>query len=794
MLDDAYPKVVSGPPKPSIIREPAVFSMPPGTERYVVEGGGAIVLRIEPGDRVEIINTEGGQISEIVACGSDGRCDPAILGLKGHGVPHGLMALLAGSDQSLRALRLGIEARGISLSDCLAVHAFDGASPANDRVEYTALREGSVIIAAPSSNPMGVMDFEMQDTVTPLSVFVRRAVVKQVKGFELPDPLADPLADIRIHTQTADTYFVKAGDYIQIIDVDGRQCTDFQCFDARKLDRGIEHALDVTTTRTLMEHAYPMPGLHAKYYDQDMVPLLEVIQDTCGRHDAFALACAAKYYDDIGYPGHINCSENFNAALAPHGVTPRAGWMAINFFFNTALDEHGVMYSDEPWSRPGDYVLLRALTDLVCVSSACPDDTSPANGWNPTDIHVRTYSGKETFQRSVAYRPTPNSEPKMTKQTGFHDRFDQFTDNFVEYNGYWLANCMSTNGPIQEYHACREKAVVLDLSPLRKFEITGPDAEALCQYIFTRNMKTLPVGGVVYSAMCYEHGGMIDDGTVFRLGKDNFRWIGGSDYGGEWIREQADKLGLKVLIRSSTDMQHNIAVQGPESRDILRKFIWTAPHHPNFDDLAWFRFSPARIGDHDGVPIVVSRTGYTGELGYEIFCHPKHANAVFDAVWTAGEAHGIAPMGLEALDMVRIEAGLIFAGYDFSDQTDPFEAGIGFTCPLKSKTDDFIGRDALIRRKEHPMRKLVGLDIGSSVDVAHGDCVHVGRAQIGEVCSSMRSPLLGRNIAMARIDVAHAAPGTELEIGKLDGHQKRLPATVRADLAAYDPTKSKPRS
>ena len=294
--------------------------------------------------------------------------------------------------------------------------------------------------------------------------------------------------------------------------------------------------------------------------------------------------------------------------------------------------------------------------------------------------------------------------------------------------------------------------------------------------------------------MCYEHGGMIDDGTVFRLSKDNFRWIGGSDYGGEWIREQADKLGLKVLVRSSTDMQHNIAVQGPESREILRKFVWTAPHQPNFDDLAWFRFTPARIGDHDGIPIVVSRTGYTGELGYEIFCHPKHATEVFHAVWEAGEGHGLAPMGLEALDMVRIEAGLIFAGYDFSDQTDPFEAGIGFTCPLKSKTDDFIGRDALIRRKEHPMRKLVGLDIGSNVDVAHGDCVHIGRAQVGEICSSMRSPLLGRNIAMARVDVAHAAEGTELEVGKLDGHQKRLPATVRKDLAAYDPGKTKPRS
>lgn len=114
-----------------------------------------------------------------------------------------------------------------------------------------------------------------------------------------------------------------------------------------------------------MDHAYPMPGLHAKYYDQDMVPLVKVLQDTCGRHDAFALACSAKYYDDIGYPGHINCSENFNAALAGFGVGARPGWMAINFFFNMRIDDHGVMCADEPWSRPRDYVLLRALTDIV---------------------------------------------------------------------------------------------------------------------------------------------------------------------------------------------------------------------------------------------------------------------------------------------------------------------------------------------------------------------------------------------------------------------------------------------
>ncbi|WP_299288659.1 aminomethyltransferase family protein [uncultured Tateyamaria sp.] len=789
MLDSPYPNVRPGPPRPSRIVEPAQFSMPRGTERYVVQGGGAVLVPVEAGDQVTIINDEGGQVCEVIGADAQGRADQGLLDQPADAPADGLRALLDGDDRSLRGLRMGLEARKVDIAAALAVRLFDGATRAGAEQAMRVVRDGALIIAAPG----GAMDFEAQNTVTPLTVMIKRATIKSHVKFELPDPLADPVADIRVHTQTAEAFFVKAGDYIQIIDVDGRQCTDFECFSARKLDKGIEHALDVTTTRTLMGHAYPMPGLHAKYYDQEMLPLVEVVQDTCGRHDAFALACSAKYYDDIGYPGHLNCSENFNTALSKFNVTGRPGWMAINFFFNTYLDEHGAMYSDEPWSRPGDYVLLRALTDIVCVSSACPDDTTAANGWNPTDIHVRTYSGRETFQRSVAYRPTPDADPKMTKQTAFHDSFAKHTRNFVEYNGYWLANCFAEAGPIEEYWACRQKAAIMDLSPLRKFEITGPDAEALCQYVFTRNMKTLAVGGVVYTAMCYEHGGMIDDGTVFRLGKDNFRWIGGNDYGGDWLREQADKLGLKVLVRSSTDQLHNVAVQGPESRDLLRKIVWTAPHNPEFDQLGWFRFTPARLMNESGTPFVISRTGYTGELGYEVMCHPKDAPEIFDAIWAAGQDHGLRPMGLEALDMVRIEAGLIFAGYDFSDQTDPFEAGIGFTVPLKSKPDDFIGRDALIRRKEHPSRKLVGLDIDSNVQVDHGDCIHIGRAQIGEVTSSMRSPLLDKNIALARIDVAHADIGTQVEIGKLDGHQKRLPAEI-VPFAHYDPKKERPRS
>ncbi|MDB4017249.1 aminomethyltransferase family protein [Amylibacter sp.] len=784
-----YPEVLSGPPQPSAILQPSVFSMPAGMERYVIEGSGAILLPVFAGDTFTIINDEGGQVCEILAADKKGKIDLSILNETPNNDARGLKQLLDTNNQSLIGLRLGMETRNIDLVSAKGLSIFGNSSKAKSEAKFDVKRDAVIIISAPGNS----MDLEKQNTTTSLTVNLNRSSIKTIEKFALPDPLSDPVLDLRIKSQTADSYFVKAGDYIQVIDVDGRQCTDFQCFSARKLDKGIEHALDVTTTRSIQGHNYPMPGLHGKYYDQDFLPLLEVVQDTCGRHDAFALACASKYYDDIGYPGHINCSDNFNMALNKHGVKDRAGWMAINFFFNTGIDDHGVMYSDEPWSRPGDYVLLRALTDLVCVSSACPDDTSPANGWNPTDIHIRTYDGKEKFQRAVATRVTPNSEPKMTKQTGFHDSFSKHTRNFIEYNGYWLANCFAAAGPVDEYMACRNECVVLDLSPLRKFEITGPDSEALCQYIFTRNMKTLGDGHVVYTAMCYEHGGMIDDGTVFRLGRDNFRWIGGSDYGGEWMREQAEKLGLNVLIRSSTDMQHNIAVQGPNSRDLMKNIIWTAPHQPQLEDLAWFRFTPARIGDEHGVPIVVSRTGYTGELGYEIFCHPKHCTEVFDAVWKEGQKYGIKPMGLEALDMVRIEAGLIFADYDFSDQTDPFEAGIGFTVPLKSKLDDFIGRDALIRRKETPSRKLVGLDINAAVCVDHGDPIFIGRAQVGEITSSMRSPILKKNIALARIDVTHTDLGTELEIGKLDGHQKRLGAKI-VPFAHYDPKKERPRS
>jgi aminomethyltransferase len=768
---------------------PGMNTLPADTERHTVRAGGITALELHPGDEIQLVNPEGMQLGEITAFNQQGKSDMQYLGTTANAKAEGFKHILSGKDASATKMERTLRFRNISLKDAESTVIFSKNSPAGDSVKFIANEAVTCVVAAPGE-PMMV---DQHDTITDLTVFIfRQPSADGEKLIQLPDPLADPLQDMRIDSRTAFAYEVKAGQYIQIIDVDGRQCSDFQCFDISALDKGLERCIDVTSTRHVVGRSYPAPGLLGKFYTRDFEPMVELVRDTCGRHDSFGTACTAKYYDDLGYPGHVNCSENFNHALQPYGVRPRPGWMAINLFFNTNIDDTNQMDFDEPWSRPGDYVLMRALKDMICVSSACPCDIDPANGWNPTDIHMRVYSGKNSFNKAVANRMTTDAEKQLTKETGFHSQTQKHTRNFTEYEGYWLANSYTKHGAIGEYWACREGAAIIDLSALRKYEVTGPDAELLMQTCVTRNIRKLAVGQVVYTAMCYENGGMIDDGTVFRLGQDNFRWIGGSDESGIWLREQAEKLGLQVWVRNSTDQLHNLQIQGPDSREILKDVIWTRPDQASVEELEWFRFSIGRIGGELGIPIIVSRTGYTGELGYEVFCHPRDGEAVWKAIWEAGSPYSMTPLGLEALDMLRVEAGLIFAGYEFSDQTDPFEAGIPFTVPLKSKEDDFIGKAALVKRKENPQRVLVGLEMAGDEMATTGDCVNIGRNQIGEITSAVRSPILRKNFALCRMAVEYSDIGTSVEIGKLDGKQKRLPAKV-VPFPFYDPTKSRVR-
>ncbi len=766
---------------------PGLPILPHGVERHPVPGGGSRAVPIYRGDQISVLDKDGLQPGELVFFAPDRTSDAAMLGAKGSGRPEATIATLAnGSPSGAKVLKaLATSGFNIETGDAVSVLG-DGTRP-GDTETLTAECDGLLICAAPGT----AMSPESQDAPTDLILYIRRSdpgLAKDALG--APDPLADPLADFNIQPGNATAYEVKKGEFIQIVDVKGRECSDFQAFSLRSLDKGLEREIDPTTTRSLMGSLYPSPGILSKYWTVDHEPLVEIVRDTCGRHDTFGLACTARYYEDLGYPGHINCSDNMNVDLARFDIRPRGGWPAINFFFNTMLDDTNAIGMDDPWSRPGDYVLLRALSDLVCVSTACPCDIDPANGWNPTDIQVRTYKATEDFMPSTGYRKSAEADLEETKKTAFHDCFARHTRDFVEYNGYWLPNSFPQHGSIEEYWAVREKAAIMDLSPLRKYEVTGPDAEELMQLCVTRNVKKISVGQVSYTAMCYDHGGMIDDGTIYRLGDNNFRWIGGNDTSGLWLKEQALKRDLNAWVRPSTDQLHNIAVQGRHSREILSKVFWTPPTQPTIDELPWFRLTIARVGDYSGAAVVISRTGYSGELGYEIFCHPKDATVVFDAVWDAGQAFDLTPLGLAALDMMRIEAGLIFAGSEFDDTTDPWEAGIGFTVPLKSKVDDFIGRSALEERKAHPHRKLVGFDIEGGVVPSPGDCIRLGKAQVGEITSAMKSPVLGKVIALGRVAMTHSELGTELEIGQLDGQQKRLKAKV-VPFPHFDPGKER---
>lgn len=377
------------------------------------------------------------------------------------------------------------------------------------------------------------------------------------------------------------------------------------------------------------------------------------------------------------------------------------------------------------------------------------------------------------------------------RQTAFKSRIASMAATFDEYAGYEFAYRYGDD-ILAEYWACRRRAAVIDLTPLRKVEVSGRGAEALLQAVVTRDLSRLSDGHIVYTALCDDEGNVIDDGTVFRFGPDRFRWVGYTDEDEDWFRTHADRLGLEVSLENSTDRIHNIAVQGPRSRDLVTGLIEPAHGRPQVTDLAWFRFTEGNLGGADGPAVLLSRTGYSGELGYELWCHPDDGPTVWDAVFEAGKPLGVGPLGLDALDPLRIEAGLIFKGYEYEGEEDPFEAGIGFVVS-NTKSDDFVGKAALARRRKDPSQVFVGLEVDDADPLVHGDHVVTGDGVVGVVTSGALSPVLERNLAFARVGVAHGGLGARLEVERAGAGPGRVPATV-VRVPFYDPDKTRPRS
>ncbi|MEM1361815.1 MAG: DUF1989 domain-containing protein [Pseudomonadota bacterium] len=606
-----------------------------------------------------------------------------------------------------------------------------------------------------------------------------------------PRPLGHILEEFTVKRGTAQSYPLKAGQSVQIIDLEGQQCSDFQALSAAALDRGIEETIDSTATRSLTRRAYPQPGLFDKFYGPEMTPMLRLVQDTCGAHDTFGLACTSRGYEERGFPGHLNCSDNISRALEPYGIQGRAAWPAINFFWSTWIDQHHQMNSEESRSRPGDYVVMEALQDLICVSTACPDDIDPINGWNPTDIHVRIYGPETDIHRAIAYRPKVDAPMQLSTESAFHPRLEKLTTQFAPARNLWAAVSFPSVGTLGEYRACREAVTVQDMSGLRKYDIIGPDATKLLQQVVSRDVIKLAEWRGTYALICDETGSVVDDGTLFHLGAHLYRWCCGSEESLRILHATADTMGLQVRISDQSETLVNLAVQGPKSRDLLRRIVFTQPHVPSLEAMKWFGVTVARLGDRNGAPFMLSRSGYTGELGYEVFCARDDALAIWDALFDAGADFGVTPMGSAALEMIRIEAGLAAAGAEFAPGIDAYEAGLGFAVDLRKPS--FTGRGALERRASDVRHPLVGLRFASDEAPASGAPVLMGERKIGHVTSASYAPAFGSAIAMARIAAEYAETGTTLAVGQLDGHMKQLPASV-VPIPFVDPKRTRARA
>ena len=745
-----------------------------------------VLLHLATGDLLNLTNRDGATPVFLLPFDARGESDVAAIGLAAN--PAWPVDLRAAGFEEVRAWFAG---QGGSERDARlsGVRLFD---------EHTASGEAFALRAERAVSVWMLIDPESSRQIERLygGGLGGAIAFEQVRGgspvVELPPLLGDVREEFTVPAGTARAYLLEAGETVQVIDVAGQQCSDFMAMNARALHDGRERYIDSTATRSMVRGAYPVPGLLDKFYDQDLRPLLRLKQDTVGRHDTFALACTARGYEERGFFGHLNCSDNISHAYGPHGIAARRAWPAINFFFNSWID-HGdnLIQSDEAWSRPGDYVALEAVTDLVAVSTACPDDVDPINGWNPTDIHVRIYKKNTPIRHAVAYRSEPESEAILTEHSAFHARTSALTRQFVVARDQWLPQHFEATRAIEEYQACRNAVTVQDMSSLRKFDVLGPDAEALLQRALTRDMRKLSVNRGVYALMCDETGSVIDDGTLFRLAPDAFRWCCGSDDSGHQLKQIAEANGLNAWVKALYSAMPNLAVQGPRSRELMARIAFTQPTATGVDQLKWFGSTVARLHDRDGEPFHLTRTGFTGELGYELFCHSDSALAIWDAVMAAGADLGITPMGLDALDTIRIEAGLMAAGAEFGPDVDVYESGLGFAVDLRK--DDFVGRAALERNQASPRRLLRGLRFDGHEAPSHGDPVVVGRRQVGVVTSATVSPALDCAIAMARIAVEHADVGQALEVGRLDNHSKRLHATC-CDIPFVDPTRSRARA
>lgn len=354
----------------------------------------------------------------------------------------------------------------------------------------------------------------------------------------------------------------------------------------------------------------------------------------------------------------------------------------------------------------------------------------------------------------------------------------------------------------REYWAIRNHAALIDVSPLMKYLVEGRDAARLLDRVTPRNIRKLAIGQVYYTGWCDDEGKLLDDGTVTRLGEQSFRMTS-AEPTLRWLGMNA--VGMQVTITEHTDRMAALSLQGPKSRAILN-----ACCESPVDAIRFFRMAQNRI---EGRPVSISRTGYTGDLGYEIWMEAADALAVWDALIATGGDYGIAPCGILAMDMARVEAGLFMLDVDYTSashawiagqKSSPYEMGLGWTVSL-DKPGYFVGRRALEREaREGSAWKLVGFEVDweglerlyaaaglppqiPAMAVRGSLPVMKDGKQVGYASTSTWSPVLKKYIALVHLERPYYEPGTRLEMEiTVEHHRRHAPGTVVA-LPFYEP-------
>ena len=346
---------------------------------------------------------------------------------------------------------------------------------------------------------------------------------------------------------------------------------------------------------------------------------------------------------------------------------------------------------------------------------------------------------------------------------------------FMDWEGWLWPNHFGD--ATAEHRAVRENVGVWDESPLRKWDFRGPDALPAADRIFTNDMLGLAPGQIRYAPFCDADGKMVGDGTVFKF-DDVHAWvITALDSDLDHFEDVV--AGLEVEIEPITTELPHVQLQGPRSRELLAGVC-----DADVQGLGYFRFFPEQV-QVGGVPAWVSRTGYSGELGYEIFCAPGDA----EALWAALTGASAVPYGLAAVETLRIESGLIFIGYDyFQHETNPFDMSLDKV--IRLDTGDFNGKQALAETAKSPPLRLVTLAVDGDDVPEYGAAVTSGGEPAGTLTSPCASPTLGRVVGLAALATRFAAPGIHVDVALGDGS---VGATVEP-LPIYDPEKRRPRA